>query len=50
MWNFIIYTGRETHSDVDNVHSKGTKVVMKLADDLPGVGRCCVTDNSYSSP
>jgi len=42
LWNFIIYTGRETDSGVDNVHSQGTKVVMKLADDLPAVGRCCV--------
>ena len=47
---FIIYSGRETDLDADNVHSQGTKVVMKLANDLLGVGRCCVTDNFYSSP
>lgn len=50
LWNFIIYSGRETDLDADNVHSQGTKVVMKLANDLLGVGRCCVTDNFYSSP
>jgi len=50
LWNFIIYTGRETDSDVDNVHSQGTKVVMKLADDLPAVGRCCVTDTFLQLP
>jgi len=50
LWNFIIYSGRETDLDADNVHSQGTKVVMKLAGDLLGVGRCCVTDNFYSSP
>ena len=47
---FIIYSGRETDLDADNVHIQGTKVVMKLANDLLGVGRCCVTDNFYSSP
>ena len=50
LWNFIIYSGRETDLDADSVHSQGTKVVMKLASDLLGVGRCCVTDNFYSSP
>lgn len=50
LWNFIIYSGRETDLDADNVHSQGTKVVMKLANDLLGVGRCCVTDNFCSSP
>ena len=50
LWNFIIYSGRETDLDADNIHSQGTKVVMKLANDLLGVGRCCVTDNFYSSP
>ena len=49
LWNFIIYSGRETDLDADNVHSQGTKVVMKLANDLLGVGRC-VTDNFCSSP
>ena len=50
LWNFIIYSGRETDLDADSVHSQGTKVVTKLASDLLGVGRCCVTDNFYSSP
>ena len=50
LWNFIIYSGRETDLDADRTHAQGTKVVMRLANDLLGVGRCCVTDNFYSSP
>ena len=40
----------ETDLDADNTHTQGTKVVMRLANDILGVGRCCVTDNFCSSP
>jgi len=47
----LLYTLAEKLTlDVDNVHSQGTKVVMKLADDLPAVGRCCVTDTFLQLP
>lgn len=45
-WNMSIYAGKEKQDDLLSV---STKVVLKLATDLLGCGRLCVTDNWYTS-
>ncbi|XP_063913566.1 piggyBac transposable element-derived protein 4-like [Zophobas morio] len=46
-WNISIYAGKE--KTTDNPLAVSTQIVLKLAKDLLGSGRLCITDNWYTS-
>ena len=52
IWNFFIYTGKDTAYDPDipESESMGTKVVLTLVKPLYGKGYCINMDNFFSSP
>ena len=52
IWNFFIYTGKDTAYDPDipESESMGTKVVLTLVKPLYGKGYCFNMDNFFSSP